>query len=131
MSFKVSFCDPLNSDIIEMGIIDRENVLNLFEKIPWLDILQKMKAVDEKDIFYSPSFEILNMNSNVGITVSIIDVDEWYIFFKRPKLVRKLLGLLNKKDNYMTEVYNQSILDVRLALKAFLEGDLNYLEKNI
>ncbi len=39
MNFRASFCDPFKPDIIEIGKIEREKILETFHKIPWTDRL--------------------------------------------------------------------------------------------
>ena len=84
MSFRASFCDPFKPDIIELGEIEKDKILETFDKIPWADYLKKMKSTNEKEIHYSPSLEIENKTTKNGIVVSALDGDEWYIFYKRP-----------------------------------------------
>jgi hypothetical protein len=91
-----------------------------------------MKTVKENEIHYSPSLEVENKTNKNGLSVSAIDGAEWYIFFKRPKMVKKWFGLVEKmEDNYLTDVTGQSIDGVRNCLKALLNNDLDYLEKHI
>ena len=132
MSFRASFCDPFKRDIIEIGSIDKGKIIETFEKIPWDELLQKMKSANEKDIYYSPSLEIENTGNKNGVTVSAIDGTEWYIFFKRPKLRKKFFGLMKEMDNdYMTDVTGQTETDVRDCLTALIENNLQFLEDKI
>ena len=41
MNFRASFCDPLKPDIIELGDISQDTIIDHFEKINWNDHLQK------------------------------------------------------------------------------------------
>ncbi|RKQ49107.1 hypothetical protein BXY85_0095 [Roseivirga pacifica] len=132
MNFRASFCDPFNPEIIELGEIEQNKIMESFEKIPWNDFLDKMKTVNNNEIHYSPSLEVENKENKTGLSVSAIDGTEWYIFFKRPKMVKKWFGLVEKMDdNYLTDVTGQSIDDVRNCLNALINNDLDYLEKHI
>jgi hypothetical protein len=132
MNFRASFCDPFKSDIIEIGGIEKDKIMQHFESIPWTELLEKMKNANEKDIYYSPSLEIENKANKNGLSVSAVDGTEWYIFFKRPKLVKKFFGLTEKMDdNYLTDITGQNIDDVRKCLSALIENDLKYLEEKI
>ena len=132
MNFRASFCDPFKPDIIEIGKIERKKILATFHKIPWLDYLTKMKTAKQKEIFYSPSLEIENSNNKNGISVSAIDETEWYIFFKRPKLVKRFFGLTEKMDNnYLTDIQGQTEKDVTDCLNALINNDLEFLENKI
>ncbi|MEO9965475.1 MAG: hypothetical protein ABJF11_06795 [Reichenbachiella sp.] len=132
MNFRASFCDPFKPDIIELGEIEQDKIMENFEKIPWEELLEKMKTTNENEIHYSPSLEIENKTNRNGLSVSAVDGTEWYIFFKRPKLVKKWFGLVEKMDdNYLTDVTGQSTDDVKNCLNALINNDLEYLEKHI
>ena len=132
MNFRASFCDPFKSDIIELGDIEKDKIMEAFEEISWLELIEKMKDANENDIHYSPSFEIENKDNKNGVTVSAIDGTEWYIFFKRPKMVKKFFGLTEKmNDNFLTDISGQSIDDVRKCLEALINNDLKFLEGKI
>ena len=103
-----------------------------FESIPWNEYLEKMKTAKDSDLYYSPSLEIENKENKNGLSVSAVDGKEWYIFFKRPKMVKKFFGLSEKMDNnYLTDITGQTIDDVRKCLKALINNDLKYLEEKI
>ncbi len=132
MSFRASFCDPFKSEIIELGEIRKDKIMEHFESIPWNEYLEKMKTAKDSDIYYSPSLEIENKENKSGLSVSAVDGKEWYIFFKRPKLVKKFFGLSERMDNnYLTDITGQTIDDVRKCLKALINNDLKYLENKI
>lgn len=132
MSFRASFCDPFKSEIIELGEIPKDKIMEHFKSIPWSELLEKMKTAKEKDIHYSPSLEIENKNNKNGLSVSAVDGTEWYIFFKRPKLVKKFFGLSERMDdNYLTDITGQSIADVRNCLNALIDNNLSFLEEKI
>ncbi len=132
MNFKASFCDPFKSDIIEIGYIEKDKVIEIFNQVPWTEYLEKMKTVNEREIHYSPSLEIENKDNKTVLSVSAVDGVEWYIFFKRPKLVKRFFGLSEKLDeNYLTDVQGQTEKDVRDCLEALIRNDLQFLEDKI
>lgn len=132
MNFRASFCDPFKPDIIEMGDIEKDKIMETFEKIPWNKLLDEMKTKKESDIHYSPSLEIENKDNKNGLSVSAVDGKEWYIFFKRPKMVKKFFGLTEKMNNdYLTEITGQSENDVKECLTALINNDLEFLERKI
>jgi hypothetical protein len=98
MTFRASFCDPFKPNIIEIGDIEKEDIMELFEKIPWSEYLTKMKTAKENEIHYSPSLEIENKDNRNGLSISAIDSHEWYIFYKRPKLIREVKE--KQRDEY-------------------------------
>jgi len=134
MNFRASFCDPLKPDIIEIEKVEKDKIMELFNEIPWDEHLEKMKNAKEKekDIYYSPSLEVENKDNKNGLSVSALDGKEWYIFYKRPKKVKLFFGLFEKmNDNYLTDIKEQTIDDVKRCLKALINNDLSFLENKI
>lgn len=132
MNFRASFCDPFKPDIIEMGDIEKDKIMETFEKIPWNKLLDEMKTKKESEIHYSPSLEIENKDNKNGLSVSAVDGKEWYIFFKRPKMVKKFFGLTVKMNNdYLTDITGQTENDVKECLIALINNDLEFLERKI
>lgn len=132
MNFRASFCDPFKPDIVEMGDIEKENILETFENIPWNQILEKMAKAKAKEIYFSPSLEIENKDNKNGLSVSALDTGEWYIFYKRPKMLKKFFGLREKmEENYLSSLTGQTENDVRECLKALIENHLAFLEEKI
>ncbi|MEZ7885134.1 MAG: hypothetical protein QMB39_07735 [Bacteroidales bacterium] len=132
MNFRASFCDPFKPDVIEIGTIEKEKIIETFEKIPWNGLLKKMETAEESEIYYSPSLEVENKENKNGILVSFVGIEEWYIFFKRPKMVKKLFGLIEKmNENYTTEIRGQTEKDAKDCFKALINNDLNFLEEKI
>ncbi len=134
MNFRASFCDPFKPDIIELGDIDKEKIMETFENIPWDDYLKRMEIAKDEDLYYSPSFEVENKDNKNGLSVSIIDDEEWYIFYNRPKVMKKLGWFRTTEylnNDYGTHATEQSIDNVRECLKALIDNDLEFLEKEI
>ena len=132
MNFRASFCDPFKKDCIEIGNISKDDILKKFEEIPWREYLTKMKNVPESEIFFSPSLEIENSDSRNGLTISAIDNDEWYIFYKRPKLVKTFFGLRTKMvDDYLSDIEVKNSYEAKKCLEALVENNLQFLEDRI
>ncbi|MFN7599781.1 MAG: hypothetical protein ACK5R0_00095 [Bacteroidota bacterium] len=131
--FRYSICDPLRKDQIELGDIEKEKILDIFDRIPWTELLDKMKGVKESEIYFSPSVEIENKATRHGLAISIVEGEkgnEFYIFYKRPKLVTKMFGLVkNVDDNYTSDRTGQTNKDARDAVSALIADDLTTLEK--
>jgi hypothetical protein len=128
MPFKASFCDPLNPAAIDLGEIDKCKIIEVFENIPWSELLRKMETARESDIHYSPSFEVTNTANRCGLNASIINETEWHIFYRRPELRRLLFGL---SDYRITEKRGQTLDDVRECLAALIDNNLEILEGKI
>lgn len=135
MNFRASFCDPFNPNIIELGNIQKDSIIEKFESINWVDYLQKMAMVKENDIYYSPSLEIENKDTKHGLSISAVgypDNYEFYIFYKRPKKVKIFFGLKEKiNDNYLSDKTGQTKQDVLECLNALLRNDTDYLANKI
>jgi hypothetical protein len=135
MNFRASFCDPFNREIIELGDIPKDQIINKFERTPWIDFLEKMGSVKEDEIFYSPSLEIENKDTKHGLTFSAVgdpDKYEYYIFYKRPKNVKILIGLGTRlKENYITDKTGQTRQDALDCLNALLRDDTEFLANKI
>jgi len=114
MHFRASFCHPLQSDIIELGDIPEDKVIETFKTTDWKDYLLKYQAA-ASDPFYSPSLEIENKDNKNGLTFSAVGEPDgfcFYIFYKRPKKVKIFFGLSEKTDdNYLTDITDQSEQD--------------------
>ena len=135
MSFRASFCDPLNPVIIELGEIHKDLIIDKFESINWSDYLRKMQNADEKEIQYSPSLEIENKENKHGLAISAVgepDNFEFYIFYKRPKEVKRIFGLLQtRNENYISDKTGQTRKDVLDCLAALIRNDAIYLANKI
>jgi hypothetical protein len=135
MKFRASFCDPLNPNIIELGDIPQDQIIIKFETIQWADYLQKMGNVKETEIYYSPSLEIENKESKHGLSISAVGEPnnyEFYIAYKRPKMIKTFFGLKEKLNgNYITNIEGQTKNDVIDALSALIKNDTEYLSNKI
>ncbi len=130
--FRYSICDPLKKEPIDLGEIEKDKILDILDKLPWADLLDKMKGAKESEIYYSPSIEFENKTNRHGLSISIVENDyghEFYIFYKRPKMVSKFFGLSKSIDeNYVSERLGQSNADVKDAVTALLSDDIITLE---
>lgn len=135
MNFRASFCDPFQKDIIELGSISKDSIIDKFEKTPWADILRRMSSAREDEIHYSPSLEVENRANKHGLTISAVgdpENFEFYIFYKRPKNVKSFFGLKEKiNENYTTDKTGQTKQDVLDCLKALLNNDTEFLSNKI
>nr|WP_319401739.1 hypothetical protein [uncultured Carboxylicivirga sp.] len=132
MTFRASFCHPFKSDIIEYGTVESDRIIEAFEKVPWTELLNKMQNAKDSEIHYSPSFEIENIKNKNGLAISALDGGEWYIFYKRPKKVKILFGLIERmNDNYVTEIHGQTEKDAKECLEALLKNNFEFLDNKI
>ncbi|WP_299702889.1 hypothetical protein [uncultured Pontibacter sp.] len=134
-SFRHSFCDPFKPEIIELGDVETQEIVKRFEQLPWDEIIAKMAGVDDSEIHFSPSLEFEDKITKHGLSISGIGdkrLEEFYLFYKRPKKVKKLFGLIEKDDpEFITDVTGQSKEDVIEALDALINGKYEFLDNKI
>lgn len=135
MSFRASFCDPFKPDIIEMGRIDKDSIIEKFESIDWADYLKRMQTAKDEKIFYSPSLEIENNETKNALSISAVGDPaqyEFYIFYKRPKNVKMFFGLKKRLvQDYLSDKTGQTKQDSLDCLNALIRNDPDYLENKI
>ena len=130
MNFRASLWDPLKDDPVDFEEVKKEKIVEMFEEISWLELLSRLKDAKKDDIF-SPIFEVTNEDNQHGLMICAIDGKEWYIYYSRPKLVKKFFGLIEKTELHTTDAYGQTENDVRNCLKALIKNDLRFLENKI
>jgi len=135
MKFRASFCDPFNPKVIELGEIEKDKIIELFEKTAWVEYLEKVETAKDTDIYYSPSLEVENKDTRHGLSLSAVGDPsnyEFYIFYKRPKRIKTFFGLSEKLENdYMTDVIDQSRESALECLTALINNDTQFLENRI
>lgn len=135
MNFRASFCDPFQQEIIELGSISKDSIIDKFEKTNWQDYLRRMGNAKEDEIHYSPSLEIENKDNNHGLSISAVgdpENFEFYIFYKRPKTVKSFFGLREKLNNdYTSDKTGQTKQDVLDCLNALIKNDTDFLANKI
>lgn len=135
MNLRASFCDPFSRDIIELGPIDKDEVIQKFESIYWQDYLRRMQSAKESEIHFSPSLEIQNADTRHGLDISAVgepDNFEFYIFYKRPKKVKGFLRFRDTIDeNYLTDKTGQTRQDVIDCLRALINDDTDFIANKI
>ncbi len=135
MTFKASFCDPVKPDIIELGDMSQDAILDRFEKTDWNSYLREMRNAKLDEIYYDPSLEIENKESKSGLTISAVGSPNNYEFritYKRPRKERSFFGLNNKiNKNYSTGIQGQTKNVVLDCLNALLRNDTEYLSTKV
>jgi len=134
-TFRHSFCDPFKPDVIELGDVESKDIISRFEQMPWEEIISRMGKAKKSDIHYSPSLEFEDKTTKHGVTISGVgttSLEEFYVFYKRPKRVKKFFGLI-ESDNpeYLTDVTDQTKEDVIDVLNAFINGKYDFLDSKI
>lgn len=135
MNYRASFCDPFQKEIIELGDISKDDIIEKFEKTPWSDFLMRMGNAQESEIYFSPSLEIENKDTKNALSISAVGYSEkyeFYIFYKRPKKIKLFFGLKEKvNQDYISDKTGQTTQDVLDCLKALINNDTDYLSNKI
>ena len=135
MQFRASFCDPFQKDSINLGLLSKEAVISHFESIDWATHLSKMADANQEDIYFSPSLEIENNDTNFSLCFSAVgepDDYEFYIFYKRPKTVISASGKeVVISSDYISDITGQTKQDAIDCLNAFIQNDTAFLENKI
>lgn len=116
---------------MEMGDFDGEQVMQIFDKIPWDEYLEQIEAMEDPEYHYAPSLEVINNKTQCGLEVSPIDETEWHIFYRRPKMAQEKRVDAKLENDHLTEILGQTEADVRACLSALICDDLAYLEAYI
>ncbi|HEV7329954.1 MAG TPA: hypothetical protein VGN63_02845 [Flavisolibacter sp.] len=135
MQFNLSFCDPFQKDIINLGALSSDAIIRHFESIPWMTYLSRMSMAREEDIYYSPSLEIANSETKEKLSISAVgesDEYEFYIFYKRHRMIKTISGQQEIiSTEHITDITGQTMQDVIDCLHAFTRNDSAFLEKKI
>ena len=131
--FSVSFCDPIEPEMIAWGDMAPDAILDHFEKIDWKAYLKKSMEAKLDEIYFNPSFEVLHLESNNGLCIAAVGVPDNYAFsitYNRPKKAKSFLGRMDKvTENDSTGKEGQSAADAIDCLKAFLSAETVFLAR--
>ncbi|HEY1021895.1 MAG TPA: hypothetical protein VGE06_06255, partial [Flavisolibacter sp.] len=95
MYFNVTFCNPFQKDIINLGLLSKEAILSHFEAVDGMDYLAQMSGAKKEDIYFSPSLGIEASDGKSSLSISAVGEPrdhEFYIFYQRPKFVKTASG---------------------------------------
>jgi hypothetical protein len=133
--FHHTFTDPLKPDDVDLGLIEGEQLVRVFLEYPWDEWLQKMESVKSEDVHFSPTLNVFHREQKRKMLLSAVRENGqvlFYVFYVRPKQVKRLLGLINRlEEKYTTEVVNQTKEQAGQILGAFVQGDTAYLEERV
>lgn len=134
-TFRHSFCNPFKPEVIELGDVESQEIISRFEQIPWDEIISRMREAKESEIHYSPSLEFEDKTTKHGVSISGVGtsgLEEFYVFYKRPKRVKKFFGLIeNDNPEYLTDVTGQTKKNVIDVLNALINGEYDFLDRKI
>jgi len=137
MEFKASFSDPIYPDLIELGDISHDSIIDHFEKMDWIGYLQKSQTAKLDDIYYHPTFEVQNKETKDKLGISAVgnpNEFEFNIIYTRTKKVKvkSFFGPKEKTiERYFTIIKSQTKNDVLDCLNALIRKDTEYLSVKI
>lgn len=134
MEFRTFFCDPLQANIIELGDIAQDTIIDHFEKIDWNDYLQKSRNAKLDNIYYDPTFGVENNENKNGLSISAVGDPDNYDFritYKQPQEVKSIWGLNDKITENYSSIKGQTKEEAINCLKALLRNDTLYLANKV
>ena len=129
-TFNLSFCDPLNPEVIDLGVHSKEETIRLFNNIKWDEYLDKMVDVSPDDIYYSPSFSAANSDNNAIVSISALESGLFYIMYFTPLVPRKIMGVeIGKKGGKLFDLNDATPQDSLKAITYLVDGNIEALSK--
>lgn len=132
MAFTLSYCEPLNHEALELGALEPEQILQFFRQVPWEAELTKMTATSPDEVHWSASVDVKNTVTQEVVSISAVGEPAdhvFYIFYIRPKQVRRFWGLYTElQPAYMSELLDQPPEQALQILQALLRHEAAYLE---
>lgn len=132
MAFTLSYCDPLNPDALELGAAEPEQILQFFRQVPWEAELAKIIAAPSNKVHWSASVDVKNTVTQEVISISVVGEPAdyvFYVFYIRPKRVRRFWGLYTEfRPTYTSDLLNQTPEQALQILQALLRHDTAHLE---
>ncbi|GAA4302701.1 hypothetical protein [Nibribacter koreensis] len=133
--FHHAFSDPFQPEEVDLGYIEGYKLKQTFLEWPWEKWLHKMEVAATDDFHSSPTLNISQRDQKREMLLSaLIDKGQtiFYVFYRRPKIVKSLFGLVKKHDEkYTTELLDQTKEQAAQLLEAFVNGDDAYLDERI
>lgn len=134
-NYYYTICEPLNPEIVDKGDVAKENIIQTFEQFPWIHYLKQMEGKKDSEVYYSPSLEIMNKVTRHGLSISIVGDElknEFFVFYKRPALVKSLFGLIKRNvDDHLTDITGQTKDDVLKILREYINENYAWLNEKI
>ena len=134
MIFNYSICHP-EKELIEYPseVLDRNKVVELARNYPWEEQLALCDELPEEKIFYSPSLDFKNTQFKSSFGLTAVHIEEVVIFslwYKRPKTVKILFGLLGQTEKMVVDDVWPFTLDEALEyLQDFVNGNFEIIEE--
>ncbi len=130
--YKCTLYDPLKLDPMEMEEITKEKVLDVLDRFPWDDLLNKMKHADEEEVEYAPSLDIENTANGQKLSITLKEegnANRYQVFYERQKTTAFFFGLIKNAESLFSEREGLTLNEVREDVKALIADDFITLEK--
>lgn len=126
-------CDPGIPEVQNLGPVPGDNLQKAFEQFPWDEMAAKMKATQEDEICFSPSLGFQLPAADRKIEISFVESKNgehiFYLFYIRPKKVKKLFGLISHTNpEYTSDIMDQKIDDCLRLIDLFQKQDFASIE---
>lgn len=108
MTFKYSICHPDKEQIeYKNSPISGSEVLTIARNYNWIEELKLTESLDQNSVFYSPSldFKCIENDQSFGLTADFNKSREleFSLWYKRPKKVKILFGLLGETKRVVVD----------------------------
>lgn len=127
-------CDPEIPDVVNLGAVPNDDLSKTFEQFPWNELIAKMKALPKDKVCFSPSLGFQLPSADQKIEISYVESRGtehfFYLFYIRPKEVKKLFGLVKHMNTEFTsDILDQKIDDCLKLIELFTKQDFDAIEQ--
>lgn len=135
MTFNYTICYPDREKIeLKDAPISGDEVLEIARNYQWLEQLQLLNTLDFDKVHYNPSLEFIHINNQRAFTLTANYNDqmnlEFSLWYKRPKKVKVLFGLLGETEKMkVDEAWSYSLEKSIEYLELFTSGNYRMIER--
>lgn len=132
--YDCSIADASDPDTTRKSTLKKEDLVNAFKNFDWDTFLIQAEKAMQRDKYFYPPVEFENNTSRHSLAFFPVGKPgdyEFLLFYKRPKTIKKWLGLIQKHDeNYTTQLTKtQDAIAALQYLQALIESNTDFLEK--
>ncbi len=135
MTYKYSICH-VDKEAIEYKNhpISENEVLEIAKNYPWIEKLKFSNALDQEKVYYSPSLEFICIENKKSLILTAHYGKnkklEFSIWYRRPKKVKVLFGLLGQKEKMVVDDYWSLNFDESIKyLEYFVNENYSIIEE--
>lgn len=134
MTYRYSICHPDKQQIEYFNLpISGSDVLSIAKNHKWIEQLELSETLDQNKVYYSPSLDFVNINTNRSFCLTA-DFNknkelEFSLWYNRPKKVMIFFGLFGKYEKMsVDDVWHFNFDDAIKYLEHFVNGNYQIIE---